>query len=498
MQTSVLPVNNRRTRTSQQVRNGVIVSRKNSISASHRRSVERQESSAAISKKKPPPLLSRRIHTEITDLRSTEQSPSPSVATVQYNQAPRLSWIIPPATAESARLESSENGKWIPPTVQMLVLKPLNAVEIRTRCIFLRVGEIDTLNERYYGEILFEASWNDIKLKNKTTYDPSVGHWNPNLVILNSIGDVKHETSYSIYEDGTNIPEITEHHRIKGTFWERMELYHFPADVQELSLTMTTTRRDDELRFFQNYYKPSGVIRTIFTDEQEWYLYEHCEIHIQEPIEEFSDNGDRIKHGVVVCTCHVARKCGYFFWNLYFLVFLITSASFCTFAIPITNTHGRVQVACTLLLTSVTFRWTVNKSLPTISYLTAVDIYAIGSIFALCLLNIYHGVIGYINYYKSTNDSNVASNTTAEFALVIIDRYTLVVFSALYFSYQILIVFWMWRGPWKKRRLMNKKDSTKKYNYLRQSLKPPPSPLLNSNKPGDVKTITSTLIQDLE
>ena len=50
--------------------------------------------------------------------------------------------------------------------------------------------------------------------------------------------------------------------------------------------------------------------------------------------------------------------------NAYFLIFLITSASLCTFAIPPSNAHGRLQITCTLLLTSVTFRWVVNKSLP--------------------------------------------------------------------------------------------------------------------------------------
>ena len=50
--------------------------------------------------------------------------------------------------------------------------------------------------------------------------------------------------------------------------------------------------------------------------------------------------------------------------NAYFLIFLITSAALTTFAIPPSNTHGRLQITCTLLLTSVTFRWVVNKSLP--------------------------------------------------------------------------------------------------------------------------------------
>jgi hypothetical protein len=69
-------------------------------------------------------------------------------------------------------------------------------IEIRVRCIFLRVGEIDTLNERYTSEIFFEASWyaNDSKIGLK--YDPQMGHFNPQLFVLNHIGDsLRHDVS---------------------------------------------------------------------------------------------------------------------------------------------------------------------------------------------------------------------------------------------------------------------------------------------------------------
>lgn len=62
-------------------------------------------------------------------------------------------------------------------------------IEIRVRCIFLRVGEIDTLNERYTSEIFFEASWYTKDLKNGIKYDPQAGHFNPQLFVLNHMGD---------------------------------------------------------------------------------------------------------------------------------------------------------------------------------------------------------------------------------------------------------------------------------------------------------------------
>jgi hypothetical protein len=68
--------------------------------------------------------------------------------------------------------------------------------EIRVRCIFLRVGEIDTLNERYTSEIFLEASWYTKDPKIGTKYDPQTGNFNPQLVVLNHIGDsLRHNVS---------------------------------------------------------------------------------------------------------------------------------------------------------------------------------------------------------------------------------------------------------------------------------------------------------------
>ena len=61
--------------------------------------------------------------------------------------------------------------------------------EIRVRCIFSRVGEIDTLNERYTAEIFFEASWYEKYSAVGSKYDPQSGYFNPQLVVLNHIGD---------------------------------------------------------------------------------------------------------------------------------------------------------------------------------------------------------------------------------------------------------------------------------------------------------------------
>jgi predicted signal transduction protein with EAL and GGDEF domain len=45
-------------------------------------------------------------------------------------------------------------------------------------------------------------------------------------------------------------------------------------------------------------------------------------------------------------------------------------------------------------LTSVSFKWVINRSLPAVSYLTSLDKYAIVCIFYVCLLCVWHAIVG--------------------------------------------------------------------------------------------------------
>lgn len=124
---------------------------------------------------------------------------------------------------------------------------------VQIRLIFIRIGEIDTLNEKYQAEIYFEARWTEkislnnfnlnlqqekefvqerrtIKLEN---FNPNA-NWTPMLFIENAIGQIgeleRWFTGKRILNESTTSPlfevEICEHRRFKGVFWEKLELNH--------------------------------------------------------------------------------------------------------------------------------------------------------------------------------------------------------------------------------------------------------------------------------
>jgi hypothetical protein len=77
-----------------------------------------------------------------------------------------------------------------------------------------------------------------------------------------------------------------------------------------------------------------------------------------------------------------------------------------------------------------------------------------------------HGVIGYVNFYTADNTTGASTSTTNVPSIVVIDRWALVVFTILFFAYQIGTITWMYLVPWKKRRMMFKKDNENRLHIL--------------------------------
>lgn len=81
-------------------------------------------------------------------------------------------------------------------------------------------------------------------------------------------------------------------------------------------------------------------------------------------------------------------------FNAFFLIFLITASALTVFAIPQNAPQGRLQTTYTIMLSSVSFKWVFNRSLPSVSYLTLLDKYSICGILYINLLAAWHSLVG--------------------------------------------------------------------------------------------------------
>ena len=72
-----------------------------------------------------------------------------------------------------------------------------------------------------------------------------------------------------------------------------------------------------------------------------------------------------------------------------------------------------MSVAGVLILTQVNFRWLITQRIPSVSYLTSIDKFAIGNLFIQILFAIWHAIIGSTLF---SSDETVQS-TTDSYAL---------------------------------------------------------------------------------
>ncbi|CAH8452912.1 unnamed protein product [Heterobilharzia americana] len=288
-------------------------------------------------------------------------------------------------------------------------------VAVEVRVVFLKIGEIDTLKEFYYADAFLQAKWREPRLDGHTAEELSITeleqYWNPLLYIDNILSETK-ETQWLMAVSSENGEVyLMERRRIKGVFLETLELNDFPLDVQDLTITVTTERPDTEVDIIPDQVEMSAINIQTFVDQQEWKLHEHVEIKKRIIKQEYTSSMK--SHPCLSVTCRAARRPGYFYWNVFLIMFMISGLAFATFAVSPDKAELRLRLSFTLILTSVTFKYVITQSLPKISYLTYMDKYVLMSLFILCIISIWHAVVTLIGLDFDLPDSGGFSSSVS-------------------------------------------------------------------------------------
>lgn len=332
-------------------------------------------------------------------------------------------------------------------------------VTVYIRVIFMKLGEIDTVKECFSADAFIQAKWREPKLDDRTDLKPEdikwEDYWQPKLSVLNAVGDPKETTWHTILFNSTKQAYICKRRRIKGTFLENLELNEFPFDTQDLTLTIMSERSEDEVELEEDGSEMSTINVESFVDEQEWILYKY--VMTTKNVFDGAYEGSLSKHPVLSSTCRASRRIGFFIWNIFFVVFFICTMTFTTFAVTYTATPNRLQLSFILLLTNITFKFTVCQSLPKISYLTYLDYYVLSCMITIGLICVWHGLVGTV----------VASNCPAN-EVVWIDRWVFIVFISIYIGGHVALILIIIFVVLRKRRIDRRRE--RDYNATIQTL----------------------------
>lgn len=268
-------------------------------------------------------------------------------------------------------------------------------VEVYARVTFLKLGEVDTVHEKFCADVITQARWREPALDSLTAEDGELPNWadfwDPKLHIENGLGDLKEHTWHTVMYSEEGEATVYQKRRVKGTFFEKMELMEYPFDTQDLTVTLTSERGEHELRLLPDQVEVSSVNVQSFVDEQEWKLHKHVNSWTKVNLNAYMNTKN--KNPAISISCKVCRRSQFFLWNIILIMIFISSLVFTTFTVGQDKVQNRLQLSFILLLSNITFKFTVSQTLPKVSYLTILDKYIIGSMVQLCVVCLWHAIV---------------------------------------------------------------------------------------------------------
>lgn len=253
-------------------------------------------------------------------------------------------------------------------------------VRVLVGVAIIGISELDIITQEFKAEFQLDQTWHDPEFcgwmkenRDKFAQDWQKQMferaWHPNLFMVNQVEIISREGWWNVSEDD----HITLKLRMKGIFSERFELRNFPFDVQNLRLEFQSSWSNDLVQFVDTLgdREASNILNKRRFILEEWALGEQVLIKTMTSDKEESRQG--ATYGRFQVYVYVARQWKFYCWNIFSILFLITSLSHFVGVVDESEFTDRLPNLFTMLLVSVAFKLAIANQLPAISYQTMID-----------------------------------------------------------------------------------------------------------------------------
>lgn len=204
--------------------------------------------------------------------------------------------------------------------------------------------------------------------------------------LVSQVGQLEEEYSVALEETddyGSPVadPKPVVSYRLAGTgtFSTLFTLSSFPLDSQTFAIELMSLWDKAHVRLKRNLRDDSRsvVSRETFTQSEEYELAGQLHLLNHETDPAHSSSGTT--YSLLEVQMHVRRRLVFWTWNVWLPLFWFTGLSFSCFLSEVTNVAARLSITLAILLTLVSYRFSIMDKLPSVDYLTALDLY-----FQLC------------------------------------------------------------------------------------------------------------------
>ena len=268
-------------------------------------------------------------------------------------------------------------------------------VTIYVRTSIVRIWDVDTVRQEFRCELDMRLRWEEPDLEDVSTTETTWDFlWDPRYHFVNAVKLESHEIKKAVRPANSNErnSQIVFDCNISGIFKEILEIEKFPLDYQDLCVTLASKWKTNEVIFVKDDEEEDSICETNFFSGQEWKLCHHV-LTKSEPSEKSEEKEcpSSINHPQYRIQMNVVRRHQFYLYNMFLTMCLITLLTFASFAVPASSLNGRMKITLTLLLTSVAFKYYVQRFVPPVSYLTFIGKYILSCMifqFSMALYNI--------------------------------------------------------------------------------------------------------------
>ena len=154
-----------------------------------------------------------------------------------------------------------------------------------------------------------------------------------------------------------------------------LPLQTFPLDAHTLCIELLSKWDNAHVRLVRNLKSAYRSVVAVerFTRRNEFALSPR--VHLLSRTSDPRHSGRGRVYSRLDVQLRVRRKLSFWLWNLWLPLFQFTLMSFASMLVEITWFDARLSITLTMLLTKVSYRFSMDEVLPRISYLTLIDKY---------------------------------------------------------------------------------------------------------------------------
>ncbi len=262
---------------------------------------------------------------------------------------------------------------------------PTNKVYLSIELI--DIDNIDSKKQSFLANIKYRLRWFDPSLKNvspRPILKPLVEVWQPKVAIIND--QMVKKFTPDVVEVRPN-GEVIYNQRLWGNFSLPMYLRDFPFDSQTIFFQFASlSYSPNELMIVSDPLRRS-VISDRFT-LPDWKITQWGTKN--QPYRITQDSPPTAGFQLYLLA---DRDRDYYIIAYFIPLFIITAMAYLVFCFPIEDTGGRMRLASTALLTLIAYRFLIATTLPTLSYLTNMDIILLVSLGYVFIIIIFTAII---------------------------------------------------------------------------------------------------------